>query len=78
MEHVRSHRPTYLFAIAVLAAISVIVFAVVAPLLGIAFHLISLLKIAAILLVAGAIFRSLLHAVDGVDHAHDNSSASGR
>lgn len=76
MRHFRAHYHSYLMAALFATTLSAITFGVAAPVLGIRFTAGSFMKVAIILLVAGAILRALLHIVDSADHAHEGAPSS--
>lgn len=74
MNHFRAHYESYLSVAIIVMVLSALAFFVVMPAFGIRFHLSSFVMMGAILLIAGAILRSLLHVVDNVDRMHGAAS----
>ncbi|ABO59861.1 hypothetical protein BSFA1_80920 (plasmid) [Burkholderia sp. SFA1] len=74
MKHIRSHWRTYRLAAIALVAVTLLFYAVLLPVLGVALHLFSIAKIAVILLITGALLRFLIHAVDDVERKHGSVS----
>ena len=78
MEHVRANWRSYLLALILIAALTILFCVVLGPMLGIALSVISPLKVVVVLLVTGALLRYLLHSVDKVDRTRVETSAHGR
>lgn len=74
MNHFRAHYESYLSVAVIVMALSALAFFVVMPAFGIRVHPSSFVMIGGILLIAGAILRSLLHVVDNVDRMHGAAS----
>jgi hypothetical protein len=78
MAHVRAHRQAYLSAFAIVVLALFVAGLILAPRLGVTLTMSGLLTVGVILLIAGAIFRAILHAISSLDHSDDASSISGQ
>ena len=78
MEHVRQNWRSYLLALMLISVLTILCYVVLGPMLGVALHTISPIKVFVVLLVTGALLRYLLHSVDKVDQTHIEASVHGR
>ncbi|WP_425953296.1 hypothetical protein [Ralstonia pseudosolanacearum] len=78
MDHLRSNWRTYLVALVCVAALATLFFVVLPPMFGITLRQLSPVKVGTILLLAGALLRFLLHAVDGIDRKQSEASSTGQ
>ena len=78
MVHVRAIRQAHLSALAIVVLAMLVAGLILAPRLGVTLTIPGLLKGGVILLIAGAIFRAILHAIGILDSPDDPSSISGQ
>jgi hypothetical protein len=78
MTTLRAHRHALLSVFAIVVVALLVAGLIMAPRLGVTLTTPRLLKMGIILLIAGAIFRAILHSIGSLDRSADASSISGQ